>query len=248
MDKAKIGSFIATLRKEKGMTQKELADKLVISDKAVSKWERGISFPDITLLEPLSIILEVSITELVKGDRISMSEKTNTSDEVMQAALNINSESNKSTRKYIFKLRTISIIAITLVACLECILLFFLKVDMEKASIHLWTVEGLAIFFGLYFWLVAKEKIPIYYDENKISFYTDGFIKMNIPGVHFNNSNWPHIVSVIRIWSVVVMILYPIATWLLDRLPINGLAYLPIVFLAVFSIFIPIVYVGKKYE
>lgn len=87
-----------------------------------------------------------------------------------------------------------------------------------------------------------------YSDENKISFYTDGFMKMNIPGVHFSNSNWPYIVNVIRIWSATVMVFYPIATIMLDKLPIGGLGYLPIVFGTVFSILIPIVYVGKKYE
>lgn len=248
MDKTRIGSFIAVCRKEMGMTQKELADRLVISDKAVSKWERGISFPDITLLEPLSIVLEVSIVELIHGDKIEKNEDNIDSCEVTQAVIDMNSEYNDKSRKYILKLRMVSIIALSIVAALECVLLFFLNVDMEKASLHLWTVEGLTIFFGIYFWLVIKETIPVYYDENKISFYTDGFMKMSIPGVHFNNSNWPHIVNVIRIWSAAVMIIYPIATLMLDKLPIGGLGYMPIVLGTVFSIFIPIVYVGKKYE
>lgn len=46
-----MGKFIASLRKEKNMTQKDLADKLYVSDRAVSKWERGLNFPDITLLK-----------------------------------------------------------------------------------------------------------------------------------------------------------------------------------------------------
>ena len=54
MDNKKFGAFIAAQRKEKGLTQKELADKLCVTDKAVSKWERGIGFPDIKLIEPLS--------------------------------------------------------------------------------------------------------------------------------------------------------------------------------------------------
>lgn len=63
MDNKKFGAFIAAQRKEKGLTQKELADKLCVTDKAVSKWERGLGFPDIKLIEPLSEALDVSILE-----------------------------------------------------------------------------------------------------------------------------------------------------------------------------------------
>ena len=54
MNKEKIGKLIMTLRKEKGLTQKELADALYLSDRTISKWERGQGCPDITLLAPLS--------------------------------------------------------------------------------------------------------------------------------------------------------------------------------------------------
>ncbi len=69
MDNVKTGSFIKELRKEKEMTQKQLADLLHITDRAVSKWERGVCAPDISLLEPLAEILEVSIVELIRGER-----------------------------------------------------------------------------------------------------------------------------------------------------------------------------------
>ena len=69
MDKEKTGQLITELRKEKGMTQKQLADALNVTDKAVSKWERGLSFPDISMLEPLSELLDVSIMELLAGKR-----------------------------------------------------------------------------------------------------------------------------------------------------------------------------------
>lgn len=53
IDKERFGQFVAQLRREKGLTQKELAQKLYLSDKAVSKWERGLSIPDVALLPPL---------------------------------------------------------------------------------------------------------------------------------------------------------------------------------------------------
>lgn len=67
MDSKKFGAFIAAQRKAKGLTQKQLADRLSVTDKAVSKWERGLGFPDIKLLEPLSQALDVSILELMRS-------------------------------------------------------------------------------------------------------------------------------------------------------------------------------------
>jgi len=69
MSNEKMGQFIAELRKLHQMTQKELAAKLDVSDKAVSKWERGQSYPDILLLAPLSGILGITVTELLDGKR-----------------------------------------------------------------------------------------------------------------------------------------------------------------------------------
>ena len=69
MNNNKIGKFIAELRKEKGITQKELGDKLFVTDKAVSKWERGVSFPDITILEKLAKELDVDISEILCGEK-----------------------------------------------------------------------------------------------------------------------------------------------------------------------------------
>ena len=69
MDKERTGQLITELRKEKGLTQKQLADALNVTDKAVSKWERGLSFPDISMLEPISEVLGVSIMEILAGER-----------------------------------------------------------------------------------------------------------------------------------------------------------------------------------
>jgi transcriptional regulator with XRE-family HTH domain/desulfoferrodoxin (superoxide reductase-like protein) len=74
MDCKKIGSLISTLRKEEGMTQKEIADKMNISDKTISKWERGLGCPDIALLNELSDILGVNIEKILHGD---LEEKNN---------------------------------------------------------------------------------------------------------------------------------------------------------------------------
>ena len=70
MNTIDTGKFICSLRKENGLTQKELAEKLNVTDKAVSKWETGRSAPDISLLEKLSQILDVSVVEILKGERV----------------------------------------------------------------------------------------------------------------------------------------------------------------------------------
>ena len=67
MDAEKTGKFICEKRKAINLTQKELAEKLHITDKAVSKWERGLSFPDISILIPLAEILNISLYDLLKG-------------------------------------------------------------------------------------------------------------------------------------------------------------------------------------
>ena len=68
MDQKKIGLFIATCRKKKGLTQKQLAEKLSVTDKSVSKWERGIHLPDASLYIPLCEILGITISEFFLGE------------------------------------------------------------------------------------------------------------------------------------------------------------------------------------
>lgn len=69
MDNIRFGAFVAQLRKEQGLTQKGLADRLNVTDKAVSKWETGKGFPDVKLLEPLAQALGISLVELIRGEK-----------------------------------------------------------------------------------------------------------------------------------------------------------------------------------
>ena len=72
MDQLKIGKFITECRKQKQLTQLQLADKLGITDKAISKWERGIAMPDTSIMLELCDILCISVNELLNGERINM--------------------------------------------------------------------------------------------------------------------------------------------------------------------------------
>jgi len=68
MDQVKIGKYIAEKRRQRGFTQRALAERLLVSDKAVSKWERGICLPNIELLSPLAELLDVSVKALLAGE------------------------------------------------------------------------------------------------------------------------------------------------------------------------------------
>lgn len=93
MDQTKIGNFIAQCRKNKNITQEQLAQMLNITDKAISKWENGRCMPDISLLKNLSSILEVSISELLSGEKLQNSE--NKSEELIFNSLVENSNQKK---------------------------------------------------------------------------------------------------------------------------------------------------------
>ena len=75
MDNKKTGALIAQRRQELGLTQKELGERLHVSDRAVSKWERAAGFPDVSLLEPLADVLELSVLELIRGERLAAEEQ-----------------------------------------------------------------------------------------------------------------------------------------------------------------------------
>lgn len=72
MDAKSLGKFIQACRKDLGLTQEELGIKLNVTDKAVSRWERGIGFPDVKLLEPLADALQISVEELIRCQRTQM--------------------------------------------------------------------------------------------------------------------------------------------------------------------------------
>ena len=88
MDKNITGRFIAELRKQKGFTQKELAEKLMVTDKAISRWETGKGLPDTSLLKPLGDVLGVSITELLSGKRIEEVDMKEQADNIILESLN----------------------------------------------------------------------------------------------------------------------------------------------------------------
>lgn len=96
MNQDNVGEFIQTIRKDKGLTQKQLAEKVGVTDKAISKWETGKGLPEISLLMPLCEALGVNVNELLSGEKISPSEYTMKAEENIMNLLEENQMNKKS--------------------------------------------------------------------------------------------------------------------------------------------------------
>lgn len=251
LDKEKFGSFLAQQRKEKGLTQRELADRLFVSDKAVSKWERCLSIPDVSLLIPLAEILGVSVTELLEGEKIaeSLTMDTDQIETLVKKAVAFSEESPEQLRERKRK-RFCGYMGCVLFSLLEigAVLMICGKKAAGSGAVLL-VFEILSMVFGVYFWVLMKEKLPNYYDENEISAYSDGFFRMNLPGIRFHNGNWPYILKTGRIWSAVSLVLIP-WLWLLAA-QVKATAVLAVqmtaLLLYVGGLFLPLWIVAKKY-
>ena len=95
MDQIKIGRFIAEMRKEKNMTQRQLADALSISDKTVSKWECGKGLPEVSLMLPLCEEFHITVNDLLTGSRVSEADYQKNAEENMMDLMKENEENKK---------------------------------------------------------------------------------------------------------------------------------------------------------
>ena len=245
LDKEKFGEFVSKLRKERGMTQKELAEKLFVSDKAVSKWERGQSLPDITMLNPLADALGVTAAELLNCGKIE-GEKVDASqvDELVEKAIELNKEPDISKRKR-FK---IYIICLLVGAAATY---YFYKNNGAQYYQSLIVIEILTAIFGAYFMFFVKERLPKYFDDNKVDYYTDGFFRLHTPGVYYNNRNWPYIIKNARISLMIVMVALPVASILVRIFFSGNLGYFMITgfsFGAILGIFLPIYFGAIRHK
>lgn len=119
MDNEKIGQLIYNLRKEKSMTQKELAEKLNVTDKAVSKWERGNGYPEITIIPELAKALGITVNELLSGEK-NMNEPIDLKeDEVVNNTIKYIDRVKKFNASNIFFIISIAFL-ISIFVCLLC--------------------------------------------------------------------------------------------------------------------------------
>jgi len=245
IDREKFGTFVAALRKEKGMTQRELAQQLYISDKAVSKWERGSSIPDTALLIPLAEILDVSVTELLLCERRKKDMDSEQVEDIVKTAIQYPEVSPKRAWQEKGSWGIRYILAFLVGIC--CAVLGML---LHKPMKMVWFCLLICGIFGAYFCFFARTKLSQYYDENKISGIHDGFLRMNVPGLVFNNRNWKPILRVGRIWSCVMMTAFPLFSLgmyiFLPDFWAGAEQYL-YVLVMLGGLFVPIVVTGRKH-
>ena len=228
IDLERFGIFVSRLRGEKGMTQKALAEKLFVSDKAVSKWENGKSLPDISLLEPLAQMLGVTVPELLHGKRLDVEEPVGgQQDELFteenlkkwfsesDAAIRAGSSEMKQRKRRGIRLYIASI----LLSGVEILLLYLLGVRLGMGgfdvSMEVLLTVGLVLMFGPWFFWIMPECLPSYYDVMSLSYFAYGGMHINLPGVRFNNMNWPHILKAWRTFGFWVPVGWPVCWTLL---------------------------------
>ena len=141
MDQIKIGRFIADERKRKGYTQKQLSEKLEISDKTISKWERGNGFPEVSLLLPLCNELEITVNELLSGERVSEEDYRKKAEENM---VNLVREAQESKKKIIL---SAIVVGLTIIAALPLIMISGM-LGMENWLRVTLIIIGGVVFFG----------------------------------------------------------------------------------------------------
>lgn len=172
MDLIKIGKYIATKRKDLGFTQKQIAEKLGMSDKSVSKWERGICLPDVSVYIELCDILKISINEFLAGEDISEENIVKKSEDNLIQVTKDSKDKQKSLKRMLAILLVITIIT---VSSLGTIIFFKLNqplnyiVAVEQDSIEMKTAELLSgvdgAFLFEYFTKNEFQTLTIYMSE-----------------------------------------------------------------------------------
>ena len=112
MDQLKIGKFIAECRKQKKLTQMQLAEKLGITDKAISKWERSIAMPDTSIMLELCDILGISVNELLSGEKISMENNNQKNEQLLLDMAKELEKKNKTIWNAMWIIMTVSILGL----------------------------------------------------------------------------------------------------------------------------------------
>ena len=161
MDQIKIGMFISQLRKEKGLTQAALAEKLNITDRAVSKWERGISLPDSSTMLPLCEILGINVNELLTGERIDMENYNKKAEEIILEMTRMKEKRDKellSLEIFICVLVTVVLLACLLTASFA---------DIQTHFRVLLIIAGIVQFFIGIIYGLRIEQVAGYYECQK---------------------------------------------------------------------------------
>ncbi len=157
MNQVKIGKFIAKRRKLQNLTQLELADKLLVTDRAVSKWERGISLPDSSIMLDLCKILKISVNDLLNGEIVTMENNEN----LERTLLEMIKQKEESDKRLLALEWVIGVLSVLILLLPIIIGAYIPMKDWQKIIIIL---SGLfPCLIGLYF-AVKIEQVAGYYE------------------------------------------------------------------------------------
>jgi len=182
MDLKNIGAFIASCRKEKKLTQEQLAFKLDISDRAISKWERGICLPDASIMIPLCKILDISVNELLSGEMIK--EKNDKTDQLLVELTKREEEKDKLLFITMYVIMFISLI-------LFLIICFLTKSLMEEGPLQLIIVilSTLVLFIACLYALKLEASVG-YYECKKCHHKHKASYKEILWAMHFGTTRY----------------------------------------------------------
>ena len=157
MDLRKIGKFIAKERAEKGYTQESLAEELDISNRAISKWERGICLPDSAHMVELCKLLDVSINDLFNGERINVKDNKEVTDKNLLEILKAKEEKDKQLLALEWGIGAIAVVTL--------FSMVIIAADADMAEVARWVMLGIAtvIFLASMFLGLRIEQIAGYY-------------------------------------------------------------------------------------
>ena len=201
MDQVKIGKFLSDERKAKGYTQKQLSELLGISDKTISKWECGNGFPEASLLLPLCNELEITVNELLTGERISQQNYKKKAEENM---VNMIREKEENKQKILLTtmigvISTITFVTLLLVVC------FYTDVIILPIKIVLMVIAISVFGVGLYVAMWGDRKIGYFKCRNCNELFTPTFMQYTM-GMHIASTRYlkcPHCKT--RTWCKKVM-------------------------------------------
>lgn len=162
MDQIKTGKFIATLRKEKELTQEHLGEKLGVTNKTISRWENGNYMPDIEMLSLLSKEFDVSINELISGERLLLDDFKKAADNNLVTALN-NSTFTLKEKIAFFKKKWLREHIATIVLCIVVWIGIMLWVALNNSYALLGAIGSI---LALLFYVVLYNRMMAYVENN----------------------------------------------------------------------------------
>lgn len=158
MDQIKIGKFVAECRKEQNLTQMQLAERLNITDRAISKWENGRSMPDSSIMLELCDVLKISVTDLLNGEKVNTE---NYSKKLEQSLIDMVKQKEEADRMLLFLELLVGAVCVGVMLATVAFASF---VDMEEWQRITLILIGLAPFLAFAPFMIKIEQTAGYYE------------------------------------------------------------------------------------